>query len=202
MSSESTESLQDPPGLPRTILHITGVYLLAAVGNLIWVPISVSPALLVLVISGRIPSVVLLSALLGMFVSTSMGSIGQVRRGFYNTGGDSLTDAIEKSEYDEIIHVLTNIGILMMMIIGYMSLLYMVAVSLAKAGIAQPALVAIFVPLADRLLLNTFDHSPVSLVVESFAKLVVFFGVVDDIDTTVLQHASPLTSLKSPSLPV
>lgn len=185
MSGDSLTT-QRPRGLPQTILHVCGAFLLTAVGNAIWVPVVLTPVLLVALLSGFANNALLLPALFGIYLGTSMGAVGDLREGLYD---DSSSDAIEfPTETAAIKEELANLSVLLVILIAYIWLLFGLTVVVASMT-PSPTLVAVAAPLIDRILLDTFERSPASILIEVFAKLVVAFGVVDEVDLSILSRA-------------
>lgn len=199
MASGSTDALTDPRGLPETLYHVTGIYVLSAVGNLIWVPLAISPVLIVFLVAGNYPPGILLSGLFGIFASTSLGSISTVREGLYKSENESFQEAFDEDPA-KVVAFFQKIALAVLVVVAYLCLLYAIAVSLASALPGAALFVAVGVPLGDRLLLTTFDRSPVSTAIEGFAQLAEFFGIVEQINLGFLRHGNLMLALKDPQV--
>lgn len=186
-------STDRPRDFPRTLLHMFGALAVLMFGNLLWVPIGTIPAWLILLLSGNVPSDILLTALFGVVFSISMGSTSKVLDRIYSAdtesdGDESNTYDPESETFDENMReLMLTTGILIGIMIAYLSLLYLVAVTAATFVPAYATAIALLVPALDKFVLNEVGHSPVSVVIEAMAWLIEALHVVEDVDTSVLR---------------
>lgn len=173
--------LERPRTLKATLGHVVGLLLIAGIGDALLLPMLTLPVILVSILSGLTGAAVL-TPLFGVYVALLVGSTRPYLEYLYTASDTSAT-----TDGDELV---AKAALQLFLYAVYFNVVLAVSVvtyTLLPAGVATAA---VAVPLLDRGALLTVGNSPVVLLLQATAVVVVTLGVVEEIDLSVLRHGA------------
>ena len=207
MATDSS-GLTRPRDIPSTLGQAAGLLALGFVGNALYIPIVLLPTLILLILSDATNPTVFLTPMFGVYIAVMMGSITSNLEQMYERESkpepepDTEQEPSEDEEEpiflgfqteEEIRNFVRRGAIVSLLMITYMNALYLAATVFAQTFPAHALYLAVFVPIADRVFYSAVGTSPGILIIEGLARLVVLFGIVDEIDLTIVRQANLLS---------
>lgn len=203
MATGST-SLSRQRDIPSTLGHAIGLLAIGFVGNAIYIPIALLPMVILLVLSDATSPTVFLTPMFGVYIAVMMGSITSNLERMYEEEPKAEPEKEPTEEEkepiflgfqteEEIRDFVRRATIVTLLMITYMNVLYLAATISVQTLPAYALYLGVFVPVMDRVIYSAVGTSPGILLTEGLARLVVLFGIVDDIDLTVVRQANLLS---------